>query len=108
MILKKNKFDKILSNFKIASPSYDEVTNIKLKSRVSYFKQVVEITSNCIQITPLTVLGNNQKEIFKKLHSWLPQASQHGHHPHLLNLEHLHGLAETVYNIFEKFLFNGV
>ena len=49
-----------------------------------------------------------KKEIFQKLHSWLLQDPQHGHHPYLLDLGHLDGLALAVVNIFEKFLLDVV
>ena len=72
------------------------------------YAKIVTTPNDCNKITPLSMLSKIPKEIFKKLHAWLLQDPQRGHHPHLLDLGHLDGLALAVVNIFEKFLLDVV
>ena len=67
------KFETNLADFKIAIYADLEMNKIKCQFIISYFTKIVESSNNCIQSTPIDMLGNMQKEIFKKLPSWLLQ-----------------------------------
>ena len=56
-----------MANFKIAIYADLEMKEMKYQFTIFHNTKIVAATNDCIQITPLNVLGNIQKEILKFL-----------------------------------------